>query len=50
MEGEKDEKNQIRKKEQETIFRDPGRSNAHHVCDTGIFCLGGRGSAGIWRQ
>ena len=39
-------------KEPETIFRDPGRSNAHHICDTGIFCLGGRcrGSAGIWRQ
>ena len=50
MEGEKDEKNQIRKKEQETIFRYPGMINAQHVCDTGIFCLGGRASAGIWRQ
>lgn len=28
-------------KEPETIFRDPGRSNAHHICDTGILCLGG---------
>lgn len=44
-------KNEL-EKEQETIFRDPGRRNAHHICDTGILCLGGlgRGRAGIWRQ
>lgn len=34
-------KNELAKKEQETIFRDPGRRNAHHICDTGILCLGG---------